>query len=115
MRETIDFVRLVAHPAVGINFDIGSLYMNGEMSAAGDWFARADPFVSHVHVSEPNLAPAPQDVAAFEALSRDLIAQGYDGWFSIEMRAAGEDNLGSIEKAVVTCSRALAAASQCRV
>jgi sugar phosphate isomerase/epimerase len=110
--ETLTFVQRIAHPAVSVTFDIGSLHMNGEIDLGGAWFAKAAPLVSHVHVSEPNLAPAPQDVVQFEALAREILARGYDGWFSIEMRAAGDDNLVSIRAAIAACSRALTAVDQ---
>ena len=110
--ETLTFVQRVGHPAVSVNFDIGSLHMNGEMDAGGEYFAKAAPLVSHVHVSEPNLVPPPQDVDQFEALARTILAHGYGGWFSIEMRAAGDDNLAGVRTAIAACSRALAAADQ---
>ena len=68
--------------------------------------------MSHVHVSEPNLAPAPREEAQFEALARAILAHGYRGWFSIEMREVGDDNLAGVRAAVASCSRALAAAGQ---
>jgi sugar phosphate isomerase/epimerase len=110
--ETLTFVLRVGHPAVSVNFDIGSLHMNGEMDAGGEYFAKAGALVSHVHVSEPDLAPAPQDVNQFEALARAILAHNYSGWFSIEMRAAGDDNLASVRAAVAACSHALVAADQ---
>ena len=106
--ETLTFVQRVGHPAVSVNFDIGSLHMNGEMDAGGEYFAKAAPLVSHVHISEPNLAPAPQDVGQFEALARAILAHGYGGWFSIEMRAAEDDNLARVPD---RCSGLLARSS----
>jgi sugar phosphate isomerase/epimerase len=105
--ETLAFVQRVGHPAVSVNFDIGSLHMNGEMGEAAEWFAKAMPFVSHVHISEPNLAPAPKDAGQFESLARAILACGYRGWFSIEMRAAGDDNLAGVKAAITGCLPAL--------
>ena len=110
--ETLTFVQRIKHPAVSVNFDIGSLHMNGEMDMGGEYFARAGPLVSHVHISEPNLDPTPRDVGEFEALARAILAHGYGGWFSIEMRAVGDHNLAGVRAAVAACSRALAAADQ---
>jgi sugar phosphate isomerase/epimerase len=110
--ETLTFVQRVGHPAVSVNFDIGSLLMNGDMDAGGEYFAEAGPLVSHVHISEPNLAPAPQDVGRFETLARAILAHDYGGWFSIEMRAVGDHNLAGVRAAIAACTRALAAADQ---
>ena len=108
--ETLAFVEKVGHPGVSVNFDIGALKMNGDVDAGGEWFARARRLVCHVHVSEPNLAPAPQDEDAFEALARAILAHGYAGWFSIEMRTVGDNNLAAVQQALTACSRALAKA-----
>jgi sugar phosphate isomerase/epimerase len=110
--ETLTFVRRLDHPAVGVNFDIGALHMNGERDSGAEWFAKAAAFVSHVHISEPNLAPAPRDEAELEGLARAILAQAYEGWFSIEMRAVGDENLTCVREAVTTCVRALAKAKQ---
>lgn len=110
--ETLTFVQRVGHPAVSLNFDIGSLHMNSEMDAGGEYFAKAAPLVSHIHISEPNLAPPPKDAGKFEALARVILARGYDGWFSIEMRAVKENNLARVRTAIASCSRALAAADR---
>jgi sugar phosphate isomerase/epimerase len=113
--ETLTFVQQVGHPAVSITFDIGSLLMNGETDAGGEYFGKARALVSHVHVSEANLALAPQDVRQFEALARAILAHGYGGWFSIEMRAVEDDNLARVRDAVAACSRTLTAADQQQV
>lgn len=105
--ETVEFVQKADHPAVSVNFDIGSLHLNGEMEAAAEWFAKCRPFVSHVHISEPHLGPAPRDIQQFQALAGSILANGYTGWFSIEMRAVGDDNLSCVREAVSACSRAL--------
>jgi sugar phosphate isomerase/epimerase len=107
--ETIAFVRRVGHPAVSVNFDIGSLHMNGEMDSAAAWFAKAGPLVSHVHISEPHLTAAPRDASQFEVLACAILAHGYGGWFSIEMRAAEDDNLAGLQASVAACLPALVA------
>jgi len=108
--ETVEFAQMVGHPAVAVNFDIGSLHMNGEIGAADQCFAKAEPFVSHVHISEPQLAPAPKDAKQFEALARSILKRGYVGWLSIEMRAAGDENLAGVRASVAASLAALKAA-----
>lgn len=109
--ETVEFLQMAGHPALTLNFDIGSMHMNGEIDAADRWFAKAGPFVSHVHISEPQLAPAPKDARQFEALARSILARGYTGWMSIEMRATGDRNLASVEAAVAACQAPLEVAA----
>jgi len=108
--ETLAFVEKVGHPGISVNFDIGALKMGGDVNAGAEWFAKAAGLVSHVHVSEPNLAPTPRDEDAFEALARAILAHGYAGWFSIEMRTLENDNLAGVRQALSACSRALAKA-----
>ena len=92
MDETIKFAAFVDHPAVAVNFDLGAMHMSGEIETADVFCRRGALKASHVHVSEPNLAPAPEREIEFGAIARDLIRHGYRGWFSIEMRQIGEDN-----------------------
>jgi sugar phosphate isomerase/epimerase len=112
VHEAIEFVNVVKHPQVSLNFDIGSLHVNGEITEGGDWFDKAKAIVSHVHVSEPQLAPAPKDVKQFETLARQILGHGYSGWFSLEMRAIEEDNISRLRTAITACTHALNTASQ---
>ena len=105
--EAARMVRDVAHPAVTLNFDLGALTMNGERQEAERGFADLQDMVSHVHVSEPHLTAAPKDEEVFRASALEIIGHGYTGWFSIEMRAAGADNLGVVRTCVERASRAL--------
>lgn len=80
------FVDLVDHPAITLILDTGAMTMNHETA---DIAALSRRF-GHVHLSEPQLAPAPAEVAPTQALLSALRAGGYGGAVSIEMkRAAG--------------------------
>ena len=105
--ETGRAVRQIAHPAVTLNFDLGALAMNGELGDAGRWFGEFGDVVSHVHVSEPHLAPAPADERAFREVVAAIRAHGYGGWFSIEMRGGDGDNLEAVRASVERAARAL--------
>jgi sugar phosphate isomerase/epimerase len=105
--ETGRAVRQIAHLAVTLNFDLGALAMNGEQAEAGRWFADLRDLVSHVHVSEPHLAPAPADGEAFRAAASAILGHGYAEWFSIEMRGAARDNLERVRTCVERAARAL--------
>lgn len=113
MAQAEAFVRRVNHPAITLMLDIGSMHMNGDFDQIEDVVSGAVDLISHVHVSEPDLAPAPADVAqaarAFSALNR----AGYAGWCSIEMKspvAAPLDNLsGSVDRLLAAAASARSA------
>ena len=93
--ETEAFVRRLDHPAVRLILDGGALIMNDEMAVLEDMTPdRAAP-ISHVHISEPQLAPAPADPQTASQILGAMSAAGYGGWFSIEMKApaGGLDDL----------------------
>ena len=105
--EAADVAAVIDHPAVSVNFDLGSLHMNGEIEEAGVWYDRCDGRVSHVHVSEPNLAPAPKDVARLAMIVQTLSNRGYVHWWSVEMRQAGGSNAETVRGAMEACIEAL--------
>jgi len=103
------FVADLAHPAIALNFDLGALYANGETAQAADIYRRVVPRVSHVHISEPELAPAPADTAALAAIANAILAEGYEGWFSIEMRQPNADPLAVVAQKMAMVAATFAA------
>lgn len=53
--STLQIVHAVAHPAVGLNFDVGALLAEG--GDATTLLAQAAVHVCHIHLSEPGLQP----------------------------------------------------------
>lgn len=109
MSEAALEVRRISHPGVTLNFDLGALAMDGRQSDAGEVFGEIRDLVSHVHVSEPHLAPAPADEEDFRGSASAILAQGYSGWFSIEMRSGHANNLVRVRASVERAGRALRA------
>src|SRR5206468_7806799 len=105
--EAARAVRQIAHPALTLNFDLGALAINGERPAK--CFGEVRDIVSHVHVSEPHLAPAPADVESFRSAASAMLRDGYAGWFSIEMRSKGQDNVERVRACIGRAARALQA------
>jgi len=99
VEEAEAFVRMVDHPGVVLNFDIGALHMEGDFDRIEAIAAAALPTIGHVHLSEPGLAPAPADPEQAARAIRALEAAGYDRWYSIEM-AATATPLADLEAAV---------------
>nr|MBI1228759.1 TIM barrel protein [Cytophagales bacterium] len=81
-----NFVSFVNHPAVTTVLDIGAMHINQDL----DFDLKTIPSLHHVHISEPNLMPAPQDIAALTKILRSLDEIGYDEAVSIEMKLAPE-------------------------
>ena len=69
--------------------NVGAMIANGERPAD---FANELKYVSHVHISEPGLAPI-QPRALHKELALTLGAVGWKGWVSLEMKAGDPDAL----------------------
>jgi D-psicose/D-tagatose/L-ribulose 3-epimerase len=104
--DAADLCRSIDHPSVGVNIDVGGIIINGEDPAES--IADAAPFVRHVHASEPQLA-ALASTATHERTAAALREMSYDGWVSIEMRAAAPtDQLAALERAIRLVKQAYA-------
>jgi sugar phosphate isomerase/epimerase len=90
LEEAERFVAHVDHPQVRMILDIGAQIMNGALAATPALLPRILPRFGHVHVSEPDLAPAPAHPAELVPLLRTLAASGYAGAVSIEMKRPPE-------------------------
>ncbi|WP_136637804.1 sugar phosphate isomerase/epimerase family protein [Pseudooceanicola onchidii] len=80
------FVKRADHPAIVTILDLGAIHMNGTCDCLPAILPSLMPHLNHVHVSEPNLAPAPAETQALVPVLRALQAQGYDRAISIEMK-----------------------------
>lgn len=58
--EAADFVGRVDHPGVVSILDLGAMHMNGVYDTTCARIPALLPGLNHVHISEPNLAPAPK-------------------------------------------------------
>lgn len=97
--EALGFVALVDHPAIVPHLDLGAMHMNGDFAGVQERLPGLAPRLSHVHVSEPELAPAPADPAALVPVLAGLGAAGYSRAVSIEMKRAS-DGLAAVRRAV---------------
>ena len=81
------FSQNLDHPAISVNFDIGSFIMNQEADEMSAMFQQYKSLVSHVHVSEPYLAPAPaaKNKDKLMKLFATLKSAQYPHYISIEM------------------------------
>jgi sugar phosphate isomerase/epimerase len=98
--EAKAFVERVDHPAVSLILDLGAMHLNGDFSKIGGLAAGFADRISHVHVSEPNLAPAPASVEQAAQVLSTMADAGYTGWYSIEMKPHPDLGLTALESAL---------------
>lgn len=103
--EALAFVALVDHPAIQPHLDLGAMHINGDFASVPARLPALAPRLSHVHVSEPDLAPAPADPVALAPLLQGLAAAGYARAVSIEMKRA-PDGLAAVRRAVLALAQA---------
>lgn len=107
--EADRFVKLVDHPAIALILDLGAMHINGGFASVPARLADLTPRLNHVHVSEPDLAPAPAATAALVPVLQELRVQGYAKAVSIEMKRH-VDGLAEVKRAVARLIAARAAA-----
>ncbi|MEO1222298.1 MAG: sugar phosphate isomerase/epimerase family protein [Pseudomonadota bacterium] len=86
LEEAVAFVEQVDHPAIAPILDLGAMHMNGSFSEVCQHLGTLTSKLNHVHVSEPELAPAPADPERLAPVLRTLVNHGYKKTVSIEMR-----------------------------
>jgi len=94
------FVERISHPAVALLLDLGGMHLNHEFESIDIAISRILLRLSHVHVSEPFLAPAPADPDAAALALKALRTAGYEGWISIEMKRPKVAALAEIKSAI---------------
>lgn len=93
------FVAQVDHPAIALILDLGAMHMNGSFVAVPARLPDLAPRLNHVHVSEPDLAPAPAETTRLAPVLQGLRAQGYAKAVSIEMKRPAQ-GLAEVQRAV---------------
>lgn len=109
--EAARFVAMLNQSAITLNFDIGALHMTGEAATTDALLDRVIRLISHVHISEPQLAPAPAAIEPLGTIIGALAQRRYRGWHSIEMRRNGEDALTTLSACLARASSVLVAGS----
>jgi sugar phosphate isomerase/epimerase len=101
--EATGLARRIAHPAIGVNVDLGTMILNGEDPHAE--IVAAGALIGHVHVSEPQLAEIGE--SPLHRVAGDALASiAYPYWVSIEMRAVGPgNNVPAIGRAIRSVER----------
>ena len=112
VEQAARYVAALDHPGVTMTYDLGALYANREDERAGEIYDLAAGRVSHVQISEPELAPSPANPAQLARQAATLLSRGYEGWFSLEMRAPPSNVIDRVERSLARAVGAMAAARQ---
>jgi len=97
--EGRNLVAKVDHPGFGLHLDAAGMTMSQEN--VEQELEKSVPQLCHFHISEPNLQPIGADGVDHALFASTLSKQGYDRWFSVEMRAPGDtENVSGVEKAL---------------
>lgn len=99
LSDALTFVERVDHPAIAAILDLGAMHINGEFEEVAGRVPALIPRLNHVHVSEPQLAPAPAETTDLSPVLQALAAHGYDKAVSIEMKRPG-GGIAEVEAAV---------------
>jgi sugar phosphate isomerase/epimerase len=108
LEEARAFVAEVNHPAIAAILDLGAMHMNGSFDEVPGEIEALMPKLNHVHVSEPELAPAPAEPEGLAAVLSALAKHGYTKAVSIEMRRpeSGLEGVRNSLAALVQAARA---------
>jgi sugar phosphate isomerase/epimerase len=98
--EVVDFVSAMDRPAIRVILDLGAQHMNDVFVQTPKLIGHIAHLLSHVHVSEPYLGPAPASTAAISTILAALKEAGYSKWISIEMKATEQDSVAQMCDAV---------------
>ena len=93
--DVISFVKTIDNKGIKSTFDMGAVKMNDNFSIIEELITRAIPQLNHVHISEPNLKPAPNSLVEFSQVFKILTKVGYEKAISIEMKKT-KDSLENI-------------------
>lgn len=99
-KAVVEFVKRIEHPAIKMVLDVGAQHLNGALDQSAALIAEQSALLSHVHMSEPYLDPAPATVEAAASILQALESANYSHWVSIEMKAAPVNSLDEMDQAV---------------
>jgi len=108
LEEAEGFVAEVNHPAVTLILDLGAMHLNGTFGTLPARVGALAPRLTHVHVSEPHLAPAPDNTTDLAPVLSALWRVGYERALSIEMKRP-EGGLAVLRGRLAVLTRAAAA------
>ena len=107
-RRSVDVVRRVSHPALGINWDPANAFNGGEDCVSSAGFELARPFIRHVHFKDvrrdPDTGARPWTLEGgaidWQPMLAGLKHDGFDGFISVEthVRPKVESTLRTLQR-----------------
>jgi sugar phosphate isomerase/epimerase len=98
--EGLEFIRDIAHPAIRLHLDTGTMLLNGEEPKK--ILEACLPYAAHFHISEPFLQIPGSQSFDHVPIAEALREVGYSGWVSLEMKSGNrESNKEAIAEALV--------------
>lgn len=105
LEQAADFVRRVDHAGITVILDLGAMHMNDAFDAVPGHIENLAPMLGHVHVSEPELAPAPANAQSLVPVLEALKQHGYSKAVSIEMRR-DDSGLEAVKSSIAALANA---------
>lgn len=84
--DVISFVNILNNNGIDSIIDLGAIKINNNFSIIEELITTALPKLNHVHISEPDLKPAPKSPKEFIQIYKLLKKVGYSKSISIEMK-----------------------------
>ncbi len=98
-----ELLATIDSPALRVVFDVGNpVGYGGNSDSTWDFYRAARPYIEHFHIKDcrptengsiEHTMPG-EGACDVEAIMRDLVETGYNGWFSIEPHIATQVHLG---------------------
>ncbi|QND69022.1 sugar phosphate isomerase/epimerase (plasmid) [Mesorhizobium loti] len=108
IEEALNFINFVGNSAITLNFDIGATRLSNTLMEVEEMLSHSRSRISHIHMSEPYLAPVGSDKQEVRDRFEMLRRAGWKGYVSIEMRCKAMDMaLENLRCAVLNCSQAM--------
>jgi sugar phosphate isomerase/epimerase len=100
-KEAVSFVQSINSPGISTVLDLGAILINKEHEQHNYHtnLRKSIKILNHVHVSEPNLEPAPKNIQNFKLTLSILKDMKYSKGISIEMKRK-EDSKSNLKKCV---------------
>ena len=100
-KETYNFIKMLNHPNIKLQLDVGALILNNETNAVIDM---SSDMIGHIHISEPQLRPVGTNQAEHSLFS--LTIKKLESNKTIEMLTTDAGNpLEVIEKSLIFAKR----------
>ncbi len=97
-KDTVDLLKKINSPGLGLNLDIGAMTLNNEDYVKTLEYSFAH--IEHIHISEPDLKPIGTLNTDHKLIADTLISMGYNKYLTIEMFKTETNRLEAIKQSL---------------